>query len=62
MIKILFNIYNILEKKQKSNCKYLCVQSLMKNKTRIIVSHNKKVLDYCEKIYEIKNKSLVIIK
>ena len=36
--------------------------SRMKNKTRIIVSHNKKVLDYCEKIYEIRNKSLEIIK
>ena len=36
--------------------------SRMKNKTRIIISHNKKILDYCDKIYEIKNKSLVIVK
>ena len=30
----------------------------MNNKTRIIVSHNLKVLKYCDEVYEMKNKKL----
>ena len=38
------------------------IKKLSKNKTVIIISHNKKNLSFCEKIYEIKNLKLIKIK
>jgi ABC-type bacteriocin/lantibiotic exporter with double-glycine peptidase domain len=32
----------------------------MKNKTRIMITHNEKALDYCDEVYELKNKKLFL--
>ena len=34
----------------------------MKNKTRIMITHNEKVLDYCDEVYELKDKKISIKK